>query len=48
MNGRGGKLQPNLSEEDHEKQKKQEEYKEELVKVKKLPKKNCSKTFNNS
>jgi len=33
MNGRGGKLQPNLSEEDHEKQKKQEEYKEELVKI---------------
>jgi len=33
MNGRGGKLQPNLSEEELEKQKKQEEYKEELVKV---------------
>lgn len=33
MNGRGGKLQPNLSEEEIEKQKKQEEYKEELVKI---------------
>jgi hypothetical protein len=33
MNGRGAKLQPNLSEEELEKQKKQEEYKEELAKV---------------
>jgi hypothetical protein len=33
MNGRGAILQPNLSEEELEKQKKQEEYKEELAKV---------------
>jgi hypothetical protein len=33
MNGRGAILQPNLSEEELEKQKKQEEYKEELAKI---------------
>lgn len=33
MNGRGNKLQPNLTEEELERQKKQEEYKEELAKV---------------
>ena len=33
INGRGNKLQPNLSEEELEKQKRQEEYKEELAKV---------------
>lgn len=33
MNGRGGKLQPNLTEDELEKQKRAEEYKEELAKV---------------
>jgi len=33
MNGRGNKLQPNLTEEELERQKKQEEYKEELAKI---------------
>jgi len=33
MNGRGGKLQPNLTEDELEKQKRAEEYKEELAKI---------------